>query len=58
MPDGVGEFEKKALQLLALNLAFESARPGTLRGELMGMAEEIGEKAGAPTIETTSSGPV
>lgn len=57
MLDKSGEFERMALELLALNLAFESAHPGNFSGEILKLSEEIGEKA-TRGAEPGSSGSV
>ena len=43
MMDASNEFETKALELMALNLRFESARRCKFSRELLKLSEEIGE---------------
>jgi hypothetical protein len=57
MLNGANELESKALELMALNIAFESARPGPFKGELLKLAEETREKA-ASCAEPRTSGSV
>lgn len=55
--DKTTEFETMALELMALNLAFDSARIGEFSEELMELSEEAGEEA-RRSAEPGSSGSV
>lgn len=45
MSDRDVDFEKAALRLMALNMAFDSARCGEFREEILEWCEETGERA-------------